>query len=147
MARWHRRELARTVVAGLWIAASTPVAGSERGTVSFESGTPQSAPGYVVSHAARYEAIFPAELAVRVSGPAGTKIRFVCATAGCEFPPSDQPDSVHRVDVRTFDVDSANGIASIKLTVTVPSPRTVVVVARPADGPRARTVRFALRMR
>ena len=132
---------------GLWMAGATPVDAGNRVTISFESGTPQSAPAYVAARADRYEAVFPHALAVRVSGPVGARIRFVCETAGCEFPPSEQGDSVHRIDARSFDVVSAAGMAAIKLIVSAPSPRTVVVLARPSGVRVLRNVRFVLQMR
>ena len=116
-------------------------------TIALLSGTPQSAHAFVAAHASRYEAAFPNELAVRVAGPDGSKIRFACETDGCAFPPSDQGDNVHRIDVRSYYVDSADGRATIKLTVSAPSPRTVVVSARPEAGAASRSVRFVLEMR
>jgi hypothetical protein len=127
------------VVAGLPLAAA---AGKDVPRISIKSGTPQTAQAWVAARANRYETKFDAALVVRVA-PAKTKVRFRCITRGCEFPASDQPDSVSRVDASTYDVASAKGEASIKLTIWTATPENVVVVAQPAGAAQPQ-VRFIL---
>lgn len=109
--------------------------------IAIASGTPQSAQAWVAARANRYEAKFDGALVVRVSR-AITKIRFRCVTRGCEFPPSDQPDTVTRVDPNAYDVMAVKGQASIKLTVWTVTPENVVVVAQPAEetGPQVQFI-------
>ena len=68
------------------------------------------------------------------------KIRFRCITKGCEFPASDQPDTVTRVDTNAYDVAAVKGEAAIKLTIWTVTPENVVVVAQASNGkgPQAR---------
>jgi hypothetical protein len=131
------------VLAG--VAVPVRAAGDEPVRLTIESGTPQTARAWVAARANRYEATFDAALAVNVS-PATAKVRFRCITPGCEFPPSDQPDSVTRVDPSAYDVASAKGTASIKLTIWTTAPENVVVVAQPA-GRADPQVRFILNER
>lgn len=126
-------------VAGLPLAAA---AGKNVAQISIKSGTPQTARAWVAARANRYETRFDAALVVRVT-PAKTKVRFRCITRGCEFPASDQPDSVSRVDPSAYDVTSAKGEASIKLTIWTITPENVVVVAQPAGAAKPQ-VRFIL---
>jgi hypothetical protein len=109
--------------------------------ISIKSGTPQTVRVWVAARADRYEANFSAPLVVSVS-PAKVKVRFRCITHGCEFPASDQPDTVTRVDTSAYDVASVKGQASIKLTIWTDTPENVVVVAQPtgAAGPQVRFV-------
>lgn len=113
--------------------------------LTIESGTPQTAQAWVAARANRYETKFDRALVVGVS-PDKIKVRFRCITRGCEFPASDQPDSVSRVDASAYDVQSAKGVASIKLTVWTVTPENVVVVAQPA-GANTPQVRFILNER
>lgn len=135
---------ARTAWFGLAV-ASLPLAAAASDNapgLTLKSGTPQTAQAWVAARANRYETRFDGALVVNVS-PAKRKVRFHCITRGCEFPAMDQPDSVTRVDASTFDVASAKGQASIKVTVWTVTPENVVVVARPADAPGPQ-VRFLL---
>jgi hypothetical protein len=107
--------------------------------LTIRSGTPQTARAWVAARADRYETKFDKALVVDVV-PAKTKIRFRCITKGCEFPASDQPDTVARVDTSAYDVASVKGKATIKLTIWTVTPEDVVVVAQASDGkgPQAR---------
>jgi hypothetical protein len=109
------------------------------------AGTPQSAHAYVAPAAAVYVTEFTRPLVVRVSGTKNPKIgvRFFCVTKGCELPPQTQPDEVKRIDPRTFEAQSKDGKATISLTVSTDTPRTVEVVAEPVAGPGERAVRSA----
>jgi hypothetical protein len=113
--------------------------------ISITSGTPQSARAWVAARANRYETRFDAALVVAVASPQ-TKVRFRCVTRGCEFPPSDQPDTVARVDGSAYDVTSVKGEASIKLTIWTLTPENVVVIAQPAGSANPR-LRFDLEAR
>jgi hypothetical protein len=138
---------ARTWLIGLAVAGLPLVAAASKDVpqISIKSGTPQTARAWVAARADRYETRFDAALVVRVS-PAKTKVRFRCITRGCEFPASDQPDSVSRVDPSAYDVVSAKGEASIKLTIRTITPENVVVVAQPAGASKPQ-VRFILNER
>jgi hypothetical protein len=109
--------------------------------IAVKSGTPQTARAWVAARANRYEAKFDNALVVSV-WPGKAKVRFRCITRGCEFPASEQPDSVTRVDASAYDVAATNGEAAIKLTVWTVTPEDVVVVAQPAgaDGPQVRFI-------
>ncbi len=122
-----------------------PATGNAPARLTIVSGTPQTARAWVAARANRYETRFGAALVVRVS-PAKSTVRFHCVTPGCEFPPSDQPASVTRVDPSTYDVASAKGIASIKLIIWTITPENVVVVAQLPDAGRPQ-VRFVLNVR
>jgi hypothetical protein len=124
---------------GLLLGAAA--AGKDGTRITITSGTPQTARAWVAARANRYEAKFDGALVVQVS-PAKTKVRFRCVTSGCEFPASDQPDTVTRVDPNAYDVAAVKGRASIRLTVWTVTPENVVVVAQPADaaGPQVRFV-------
>jgi len=115
-------------------------------SVSVKSGTPQTARAWVAARATRYETHFDAALVVS-AGKRVAKVRFRCVTAGCEFPPADQPDAVSRVDASAFDVAVKSGSASIKLIVWTVTPETVVVEARPAQGAGGAPARFILNER
>jgi hypothetical protein len=117
-------------------------AGKPAPRIAVKSGTPQTARAWVAARANRYEAKFDNALVVSV-WPPKAKVRFRCITRGCEFPASEQPDSVTRIDAGAYDVAAANGEAAIKLTVWTVTPEDVVVIAQPAeaDGPQ---VRFTL---
>ena len=106
--------------------------------ISIVAGTPQTARAWVAARANRYETKFDHALVVRVTP--SQKVRFRCVTRGCEFPASDQPDTVTRVDPNAYDVAAVKGQASIKLTVWTITPENVVVVAQPAGaaGPQVR---------
>ncbi len=127
------------ILAGLSLA---PASGKDTPRLTIKSGTPQTARAWVAARADRYEVDFNAALVVNVS-PAKVKVRFRCITRGCEFPPSDQPDTVARVDGSAYDVQSVKGMASIKLTIWTVTPENVVVVAQPA-GAKGPQVRFLL---
>ena len=116
-------------------------AGKAGPQLSIKSGTPQTAQAWVAARADRYETHFDTALVVNVK-PA-MKVRFRCITRGCEFPPSDQPDNVSRVDASAYDVTSAKGEATIKLIVWTTTPENVVIVAQPADAAQPQ-VRFVL---
>ena len=120
----------------------TSAAGDARTRLAIVAGTPQTAQAWVAARANRYETKFDRALVVRVA-PAKTKVRFRCITRGCEFPASDQPETVTRVDPNAYDVAAVKGQASIKLTIWTDTPENVVVVAQPADEP-APQVRFNL---
>ncbi len=135
---------ARAWMSGLVI-TTLPLAVAAAGDapqITIKSGSPQTVHAWVAAREKKYEMDIPAALVVNVS-PDKTKIRFRCITPGCEFPPSDQPESVSRVDASAYDVAAAKGEASIKLTIWTTTPESVVVVAQPADaaGPQ---VRFTL---
>jgi hypothetical protein len=117
----------------------TAAPASELVRLTIRSGTPQTARAWVAARADRYETKFDKALVVDVV-PAKTKIRFRCITKGCEFPASDQPDTVARVDTSAYDVASVKGKATIKLTIWTVTPEDVVVVAQASDGkgPQAR---------
>jgi hypothetical protein len=117
----------------------TAAPASELVRLTIRSGTPQTARAWVAARADRYETKFDKALVVDVV-PAKTKIRFRCITKGCEFPASDQPDTVARVDTSAYDVASVKGEATIKLTIWTVTPEDVVVVAQASDGkgPQAR---------
>jgi hypothetical protein len=138
---------ARACLAGLALSLLIGVAaaGKDVTRITIASGTPQTAQAWVAARANRYEAKFDGALVVRVS-PASAKVRFRCITRGCEFPASDQPDTVARVDPNAYDVAPVKGQASIKLTIWTDTPENVVVVAQPAEtaGPQ---VRFILKER
>ena len=137
-----RMWLSGFVIAGLSLAAAS---GKDVPRLTIKSGTPQTARAWVAARATRYETGFTAALVVNVS-PAKLKVRFRCITRGCEFPASDQPDTVARVDASSYDVQSVKGTASIKLTIWTDTPKNVVVVAQPADA-TAPQVRFVLNER
>ena len=130
-------------VTGISLAAAS---GNDLTRITLKSGTPQTARAWVAARANRYETKFDAALAVNVS-PAKIKVRFRCVTRGCEFPASDQPDTVSRVDPSTYDVTSVKGVASIKVTIWTLTPETVTVVAQPAEGAGRPQVRFVLNAR
>jgi hypothetical protein len=136
---------ARACLSGLVIAAlplAAAAVGKDAPQLTIKSGTPQTVHAWVAARAKKYELDIPAALVVNVS-PADVKVRFRCVTPGCEFPPSDQPDSVTRVDASAYDVTAKNGAATIKLTIWTASPESVVVVAQPA-GAKQPQVRFSL---
>jgi hypothetical protein len=135
-----RAFLAAFAAMGLSLATA---AAKEPPRLTIKSGTPQTARAWVAARANRYETHFDAALVVNVS-PAKTKVRFRCITRGCEFPASDQPDNVARVDPSAYDVTSAKGEASIKLTIWTVTPEDVVVVAQPAGSSQPQ-VRFMLK--
>jgi len=110
--------------------------------VTVQSGTPQTARAWVAARADRYETHFDGALVVKAATGVA-KVRFRCITRGCEFPPSDQPDNVVRVDAAAYDVVPKKGLASIKLIVWTVTPENVVVVAQPAGRPGPQ-VRFLL---
>lgn len=111
------------------------------------SGTPQSAHAYVAPGARVYLTEFRQQLVVHVAG-AVERIRFSCASPHCDFAPSEQPDTVHRVDENAYDVDVREGKASVTLTLSTPTLGTYLVTARPAAGHSStRSVRFALTAR
>jgi hypothetical protein len=134
-----RAWLSGLIVAGLSLA---PASGKDVPRLTLKSGTPQTARAWVAARATRFETDFNAALVVNVS-PAKLKVRFRCITHGCEFPASDQPDTVSRVDASAYDVQGVKGTASIKLTIWTVTPENVVVVAQPA-GANAPQVRFVL---
>jgi hypothetical protein len=134
-----RAWLSALIVAGLSLA---PASGKDVPHLTLKSGTPQTARAWVAARATRYETDFNAALVVNVS-PAKLKVRFRCITRGCEFPASDQPDTVSRVNASTYDVQSVKGTASIKLTIWTVAPENVVVLAQPS-GAKAPQVRFEL---
>ena len=115
-------------------------------SVRVKSGTPQTARAWVAARADRYETHFDQALVVS-AGKRVAKVRFRCVTAGCEFPPADQPDAVSRVDPSAFDVAVKNGSASIKLIVWTVTPETVIVEARPAQAAKGAAARFVLNER
>jgi hypothetical protein len=114
--------------------------------LTIKAGTPQTARAWVAARANRYETKFDHALVVLVS-PAKSKVRFHCITRGCEFPASDQPDTVTRVDPSTYDVASVKGEAAIKLIVWTVTPENVVVVAELSTGAKQPQVRFLLNER
>lgn len=134
----------RAALFGLLAAGSifAPAASSDAPRLTIVSGTPQTARAWVAARADMFETRFDGALVVAVV-PAKTKVRFRCITKGCVFPASDQPDSVSRVDPSAYDVATAKGRASIKLTIWTPAPEDVVVTAQPAGAARP-TVRFLL---
>jgi hypothetical protein len=140
--RRSRAFLATLAAIGLTLAAA---AAKEPPRLTIKSGTPQTARAWVAARANRYETKFDAALVVNVS-PDKIKVRFRCITRGCEFPPADQPDTVARVDSNAFEVLSAKGVASIKLTIWTVTPEDVVIVAQPV-GSNAPQVRFILKER
>ena len=85
-------------------------AATETPQLTIKAGTPQTAQAWVAARADRYETHFEHALVVVVS-PAKTKVRFRCITPGCEFPASDQPDTVSRVDPSAYDVAAVKGEA------------------------------------
>jgi hypothetical protein len=112
------------------------------------SGTPQSAHAYVAPAARVYLTEFRQPLIVRVAGRGAERIRFSCANPHCVFPPSDQPDQVHRINESTYDVDVHDGKAELTLTLSTVTLGTFIVTARVADAHSpAGTVRFALTAR
>jgi hypothetical protein len=113
--------------------------------VTVQSGTPQTAQAWVATRADRYETDFHDALVVKAAKGVA-KVRFRCITRGCEFPPSDQPDNVSRVDASAYDVEPKKGIASIKLIVWTVTPEDVIIVAQPSERPGPR-VRFVLNER
>jgi hypothetical protein len=135
---------ARALIPGLVLAALpiAAAAGKDVPQITIKSGTPQTVHAWVAAREQKYEMDIPAALVVNVS-PAKAKVRFRCITPGCEFPLSDQPDSVSRVDASAYDVIEAKGEASIKLTIWTTTPESVVVVAQPA-GAQQPQVRFTL---
>lgn len=135
---------ARACLLGLAISLPICVAAAAKDStrITIIAGTPQTAQAWVAARANRYEAKFDRALVVRVF-PAKTKVRFRCVTRGCEFPASDQPDTVTRVDPNAYDVAAVKGQASIKLTIWTVTPENVIVVAQPA-GAAGPQVRFTL---
>lgn len=127
---------AAAVLTGCSLAAAPA---NELVRLTIRSGTPQTAPAWVAARADRYETKFDKALVVDTA-PAKLKIRFRCITKGCEFPASDQPDTVTRVDTSAYDVAAVKGEAAIKLTVWTVTPENVVVVAQASNGkgPQAR---------
>jgi hypothetical protein len=102
------------------------------------SGAPQSAWSYAAIDRAAYDAAFTRPLVVRLVGHHARHavVRFSCISRDCQLAPSDQPDSVTRVDPRSYDVKSDDGgTASITVTLQVDTPSTNVVRAAPVvDG-------------
>jgi hypothetical protein len=100
-----------------------------------------------------YTAAFDKPLVVHLDGPHAPHavVRFTCISPGCTLPPSLQPDSVSRVDPRSYDVKSDDhDTAQIDVTLQFPTPGTYVVVAAPVVNgkPQPRgTVRFVLTAR
>jgi hypothetical protein len=135
---------ARAWILGLAVAAlPLAVAAADDATqLTIKSGSPQTVHAWVAARTKKYEMDIPAALVVNAA-PDKAKIRFRCITPGCEFPPSDQPDSVSRVDPSAYDVTVAKGAAAIKLTIWTTTPESVVVVAQPA-GAKDPQVRFIL---
>jgi hypothetical protein len=158
-ARRRHRPPARMTPRGAALCMVAAVCAVAAGSVSFAapvkparevrarivSGTPQSAHAYVAPAAPKYVTEFARPLVVRVEGARNPKlgVRFFCVTPGCELPPQVQPDEVKRIDPRTFEVQSKDGKATISLTVSTDTPRTVEVVAEPLAGPGERAVRSA----
>jgi hypothetical protein len=127
---------AAAVITGCSLAAAPA---SELVRLTIRSGTPQTARAWVAARASRYETKFDKALVVD-NVPAKMKIRFRGITKGCEFPASDQPDTVTRVDASAYDVAGVKGEAAIKLTIWTVTPEDVVVVAQASNGkgPQAR---------
>jgi hypothetical protein len=96
---------AAAVLTGCSLAAAPA---NELVRLTIRSGTPQTAPAWVAARADRYETKFDKALVVDTA-PAKLKIRFRCITKGCEFPASDQPDTVTRVDTSAYDVAAVKG--------------------------------------
>jgi hypothetical protein len=117
------------------------------------SGAPQSAWSYVAAATAAYVTAFPKPLVVRLIGhhEQHAAVRFRCVTPGCVLAPSDQPDSVSRVDRQSYDVKSDDkGTANVAVTLQIPAPGTYLIVASPVvDGKpqRSGTASFALTAR
>jgi hypothetical protein len=133
---------AAAVITGCSLAAAPA---SEPVHLTLRSGSPQTARAWVAARANRYETKFDKALVVD-GAPDKTKIRFRCITKGCEFPASDQPDTVTRVDPSAYDATSVKGEAAIKLTVWTVTPENVVVTAQPSDG-KGPQLRFLLNER
>ncbi len=140
--RTARAALAALAALGFALPAAASTAPAH---LTIKAGTPQTAQAWVAARADRYETHFDHALVVEVSPPK-TKVRFRCVTPGCEFPASDQPDNVSRVDPSAYDVAGVKGEAAIKLTIWTVTPETVTVVASPADTGKPQ-VRFVLNER
>ena len=111
------------------------------------AGTPQSAVAYAEGNSRNYVAEF-GPLEVAVGNVKNVAVRFTCVTRGCTFAPSDQPDTVTRVDPATYDVRAVNGKAEISLTLSGPSPGPYTVLAYPNTARRhAGAVAFTLTAR
>ncbi|MGD1065637.1 MAG: hypothetical protein ABR975_02370 [Vulcanimicrobiaceae bacterium] len=117
------------------------------------SGAPQSAWSYAAIDRAAYDAAFTKPLVVRLIGHHASHavVRFTCISRDCELAPSEQPDSVTRVDPRSYNVKSDDdGTATISVTLQVDTPGTNVVRAAPVidDKPLPRgTADFILTAR
>ncbi|MBV8151616.1 MAG: hypothetical protein JOY59_08670, partial [Candidatus Eremiobacteraeota bacterium] len=95
-----------------------------------------------------YVAEFTQPLVVTVGNVKNVAVRFTCVTPHCTFPPSDQPDTVTRVDPATYDVRVVKGKAEIALTVAGPAPGAYTVLAYPSTARRrAGAVAFILTAR
>jgi hypothetical protein len=136
------RARAHTALIAMSLLIGTAAASEAGSRIAIVAGTPQSGRAWVAARANRYETKFDHALVVRVA-PSNTKVRFRCITRGCEFPASDQPDTVTRAGPNAYDVAPVKGEASIKLTIWTDTPENVVVVAQPADAPGPQ-VRFTL---
>jgi len=146
--------IARTGAAATALLVLTATAAAPRPfRVYAVSGAPQSAWSYAAIDRAAYDAAFTTPLVVRLLGHHARHavVRFTCITRDCALAQSDQPDSVTRVDPRSYDVKSDDdGTASISVTLQVDTPSTNVVRAAPVvDGtPLARgTADFVLTAR
>ena len=133
---------AGAVITGCSLAAAPA---SEPLRLTVRAGSPQTATAWVAARANRYEAKFDHALVVD-GAPNKMKIRFRCITKGCEFPASDQPDTVTRVGPAAYDVASVKGEATIKLTVWTVTPENVVVTAQASSG-KGPQLRFLLNER
>jgi len=115
------------------------------------SGAPQSAWGYADVAAPLYDAEFARSLVVSVPGHDGDlEVHFWCASPNCVLPISEQPDSVSRVDPRTYAVKVQKGRAELHLTLGVRTPGTYVVMAAPVVNDKLRltgAARFVLTVR
>jgi hypothetical protein len=122
----------------------TGVATTPAGTFAVHavSGAPQSAWSYAAIDRAAYDAAFTKPLVVRLIGHHARHalVRFTCISRDCELAPSDQPDSVTRVDPRSYNVKSDDdGTATISVTLQVDTPSTNVVRAAPVIDDKALT--------
>ena len=124
------------------VAAASPHAASPLRVVS---GTPQSAVAYAAGNSAQYVTVFTTPLVVSVGNAKNVAVRFSCASRGCTFPPSDQPDTVNRVDPASYDVKAVGGKAEISLTLATLAPGRFTVLAYPSTARRrAGAVAFTL---
>jgi hypothetical protein len=115
--------------------------------VEVDSGNNQVAPAYAAVSRSKYDADFPKNLVVRVSGPPPRKgnrvIIFSCVTPGCTFLSAEQPETGIHIDRvgEVYKVKVVRGHAVLHVTVESDNPvGEYVVKARPSVHPGERAI-------